>query len=127
MSYEKGKFRYSFFILLNDMNVLPQNWQIFIFYNPSLFEVTFFQRVLIWLQLKQVLLEGFLRKHRDASMTIATPKMELFVALLSSFQLLTNFTKTPNIGAMGFLNGSSRILQGILKFVLVIKLSIAEL
>ena len=38
MSYEKGKFRYSFFILLNDMNVLPQNWQIFIFYNPSLFE-----------------------------------------------------------------------------------------
>ena len=53
--------------------------------------------------------------------------MELFVALLSSFQLLTNFTKNPNIGAMGVLNGSSRILQGILKFVLVIKLSIAEL
>ena len=60
-------------------------------------------------------------------MTIATSKMELFVALLSSFQLLTNFTKNPNIGAMGVLNGSSRILQGILKFVLVIKLSIAEL
>ena len=128
MSYEKGKFRYSFFILLSDMNVLPQNWQIFIFYNLSLsLNVTLFQRVLIWLQLKQVLLEGFLRKHRDASMTIATSKMELFVALLSSFQLLTNFTKNPNIGAMGVLNGSSRILQGILKFVLVIKLSIAEL
>ena len=60
-------------------------------------------------------------------MTIATSKMELFVTLLSSFQLLTNFTKNPNIGTIGVLYGSSRILQGILKFVLVIKLSIAEL
>ena len=30
--------------------------------------------------------------------------MELFVALISSFQPLTNFTKNPNIGAMGVLN-----------------------
>ena len=34
----------------------------------------------------------------------AAAKMELFVALVSSFQLLTHFTKNPNIGAMGFLN-----------------------
>ena len=89
---------------------------------PLSLNVPLFQRVLIWLQLKQVLLECFLRKHRDGSMTIATSKMKLFVALLSSFQLLTNFTKNPNVGATGVLNGSSRILQGILKFVLVIKL-----
>ena len=31
--------------------------------------------------------------HRDLSRTIATSKTELFVALVSSFQLLTNFTK----------------------------------
>ena len=43
-------------------------------------------------------------KHRDASWTIAAAKMELFVALVSSFQLLTNFRKNPNIGAMGVLN-----------------------
>ena len=30
--------------------------------------------------------------------------MELFVELVSGFQPLTNFTKNPNIGAMGFLN-----------------------
>ena len=44
MSYEKGKFSYSFFILLthaDDMNSLPPNWQSFIFFfffHPSLFE-----------------------------------------------------------------------------------------
>ena len=30
--------------------------------------------------------------------------MELFVTLVSSFQPLTNFTKNPNLGAMGVLN-----------------------
>ena len=54
--------------------------------------------------MKQVALEGFLKKHRDVSMTIATSKMELFVSLVSSFQPLTNFTKNPNIGAIGVLN-----------------------
>ena len=43
--------------------------------------------------MKQVALEGFL-----------TAKVELFVALVSSFQPLTNFTKKPSIGAMGVLN-----------------------
>ena len=58
-----------------------------------------------------------------------TANIELFVALVSSFQQLTNFTKNLNIGAMGFLNPplASRILYPILKFVQVIKLSIVEL
>ena len=38
--------------------------------------------------------------------TIATAKMELFVALVRSFQLLTNFIKNFNIGAMGVPNTS---------------------
>ena len=63
--------------------------------------------------MKQIALEGFLKKHRDVSKTIATAKMELFVGLVSSFQPLTNFKKNPNIGAVG-------VLQ-------VIKLGIAEL
>ena len=54
--------------------------------------------------MKQVALEGFLKRHRDLSWAIATAKMELLVALLSRFQSLTNFTKNPNIGAMGILN-----------------------
>ena len=54
--------------------------------------------------MKQVASEGSLEKHRDAFGTIATAKMELFVALVGSFQPLTNFAKNPNIGAMGVLN-----------------------
>ena len=54
--------------------------------------------------MKQVALESFLKKRRDVSKTIATSKMELFMALVISFQPLTNFTKNPNIGAMGVLN-----------------------
>ena len=50
--------------------------------------------------MKQVALEGFLKKHRDVSKTIATAKMELFVALVS-IQSLINFPKNPNIGALG--------------------------
>ena len=56
--------------------------------------------------MKQVALEGFLKKHKDAFRTIPRDKMELFVALVSSFQPLTNFTKNPNIGAIGVLNAS---------------------
>ena len=44
------------------------------------------------------------KKHEDVSRTIATAKMELFMALVSSFQPLTNFTKDANIGATGVLN-----------------------
>ena len=35
------------------------------------------------------------KKDIDVSRTIATAKMELFVALVRSFQPLANFTKTP--------------------------------
>ena len=49
--------------------------------------------------------EGFLKKiHRDVSKTIATAKLELFVALFSSFQLLTDFTKNLNMNAIVVLN-----------------------
>ena len=54
--------------------------------------------------MKQAALEGFLKKHRKLSRTIAKAKIELFVALVCSFQLLTNFTKSLNVGAMGVLN-----------------------
>ena len=54
--------------------------------------------------MKQVALEGFLKKHRDVARTIATAKMEHFVALVSRFQLLTNFRKNHSIGAMGVIN-----------------------
>ena len=54
--------------------------------------------------MKQVALEAFLKKHRDVSTIIPTSKMELFVSLAISFHLLTNFTKNPNIDAMGVLN-----------------------
>ena len=48
--------------------------------------------------------KAFLKKHKDVSRTIMTAEIELFVALVSSFQTLTNFTKNPNVGAMGVLN-----------------------
>ena len=54
--------------------------------------------------MKQVALEGVLKKNKDLSRAIATAKMELFVVLVNSFQFLSNFTKNPNIGAMGVLH-----------------------
>ena len=46
---------------------------------------------------------SFLKKHRNISRTIAKVKIELLVALVCSFQLLTNFTKNLNVGAIGVL------------------------
>ena len=43
--------------------------------------------------MKQVVVEDFL-KNTGA---IATAKMEFFMTLVSSFKLLTNFTKNPNL------------------------------
>ena len=54
--------------------------------------------------MRQVALEGFQEKYRDVSRTIARARMGFLVELVSSFQLLTNFTKNPNIGAMGVVN-----------------------
>ena len=77
--------------------------------------------------MKQVALEGFRIKNRDVSKTIATSKMELFVTLVTNFQPLTNLTKNPQHRHYGSPKCASRILKRILKFVQVIKLSIAEL
>ena len=71
------------------------------FYYPSPFERDIFKRVFIWLHIlkyimKQVALEGFLKKkkkNRDVSKTIEKSNIELFVVLVISFQPLTNFTK----------------------------------
>ena len=55
--------------------------------------------------MKQVALEGFLKKKTQTlSRTITAAKMELFVASVSTFHPLTNFTKNPNIGALRVLN-----------------------
>ena len=54
--------------------------------------------------MEQVALACFREKHKDVSKAILTAKMELSVALVGSFPPLTNFTKNPNIGAMGVLN-----------------------
>ena len=54
--------------------------------------------------MKQVALEGFLKKNGGVSRTIATAKMELFKSLVCRFQPLTNTTKNPNTGAMTVLN-----------------------
>ena len=56
--------------------------------------------------MKQIGLEGCLKKQRHVFKTMATAVMELFVTLVSSFQPLTNFTKNSNIGAMGVVNAS---------------------
>ena len=74
-----------------------------------------------------VALEGWLKKYNDVSRTIATAMIELFVAIVNTFQLLTNFTKNSSIGAMGVLNAPLEYCKRILKFVQVIKLNIAEL
>ena len=54
--------------------------------------------------MKQIALTGFLKKHKAVSRTILPAKRKLFVALIKSFLPLTNFTKNPNICAMGVLN-----------------------
>ena len=54
--------------------------------------------------MKQIALAGFLKKQKNVSRTTLTAKMKLFVALISSFLPLTNFTKNPNIVAMEVLN-----------------------
>ena len=75
---------------------LPSSFERNIF-KASLFAYTYWNK--LWNRLHHmVTLEGFLKKiHRDVSKTIATAKLELFVALFSSFQLLTDFTKNLNI------------------------------
>ena len=49
--------------------------------------------------MKQGVLRSILEKHRGVCRTIATSKMEPLVALVSSFQLLTNSTKYAIVAA----------------------------
>lgn len=52
----------------------------------------------------QAVLKYVLKKHRDISRTIATSKKELSVALVSFFNLLTNFKKNSILGVTGVLD-----------------------
>ena len=50
--------------------------------------------------MKQAALEKFFEKYRlIQSQLSATPMMELFLALVSNFQLLPNFTKNSILGS----------------------------
>ena len=93
------------------MNYLPQSLEIFIFFSSislfepdinfkeSLFDCTYKNK--LWNKLH---LKVFYRKKKIVFRKILTAKMELFVALVSSFKPLTNFMKNPNLVAMGVMN-----------------------
>ena len=112
MLCKKRKFPFSFFTLLTQWHEFPapkltkidtQNWQ-----SLFLWMWHYFQRVLIWLHIlkwiiEQVAVDGFW-KSPDVSRTIAATRMELFVALVSSFQPPSNFTKNPYISPIGVPN-----------------------
>ena len=92
ISCEKGKFPYSFFILLTQWHKFstPKLTNFFYFYYPSPFEASLFSKspyltAHIRINYEFIALEGFLKNHRDMSRIIATAKIELFVALVSSF------------------------------------------
>ena len=113
MSCKKGKFLYSFFILLTQWHEFPApkltNFHIFIIPFPYLNVTLFPKRSYFTAHIKKIYETGcigrfFQKKQKDVSRTIATAKMELFVALVSSFHPLTNFTENPNIGAVGVLH-----------------------
>ena len=99
MSCKKGKFPYSFFIFrLNYMNAQPSN----LLLNGALFSKS--PHFAAQIKMKHVAMEGFLKRHRNVSMAIEISKMEIFLVLVNGSQPLTNFTKKPNIGAMGVPN-----------------------
>ena len=103
ISCEKRKLPYSFFILLNqwDEFIAPKLTDFHIFVislplNMRLFSKSPYLTAHIKI-MKEIALEDFLKKkkHIGVSRTIATAKMELFVALFSSFQPLNSFKKKP--------------------------------
>ena len=83
--FQKGKLPYFFFILLTPRHEFPapQIGKLSYFFHPSPFEP--YLTADIKKTVKQVELEGFLKKHRDVSSIIATTRMEYFVALVGSF------------------------------------------
>ena len=54
--------------------------------------------------MKQNALKCSLKIQRDVSRTIATFEMELFMALVSGFQVFTNFTKNSILVVTGVLD-----------------------
>ena len=102
-SSEKGQFLYSFLILLTHCHETPApkltNFPIFIT-TLSLNVILFPKNPCLTSHLKimkQPALYGFLKKKKktttEVSRTITTSKVEVFLALISNIQPLTNFTK----------------------------------
>ena len=96
MSCEKGKFPYSFFILLTQWYKFPAskltNFHIFIIHLPlnvTLFSKSRYLTVHIKINYAPLCIGRFSGKHRDVFTNIA---IEFIPALVSSFQPLTNFT-----------------------------------
>ena len=78
----------------------PSPFEPGIIFKESLFDCTYLKK--LWNSLHWKVFW----KNTDLSRTIATAKMDLFVALVCSFQPLSNFTKNASNGAMGILNVS---------------------
>ena len=109
MSCKKGKFPYSSFMLLTQWHQFPApkltNFHIFII--PLSLNLTLFSKSLYLtahVKLWNRLYWKVFWKNTDVSRNVAKVKIKVFVALVGRFQPLTNFTKNPNIGAMGVLN-----------------------
>ena len=104
----KGKFRYSLFILLIQWREFPalklttsHIYIILLSLNVTLFSKSLYLTVHIKTNYEKRCISRFSeKKHKGVFKTIATAKMELFVALSISFQRLTNFAKNPNISAV---------------------------
>ena len=64
--------------------------------------------------MKQVALTGLLKKNADVNKIIGTAKIKIFMALVGTFQPLTNFTKNCNIGAMKVLNAPLEVYNAFL-------------
>ena len=107
---QERKFPFSFFILLTQWHEFfaPKltNFHIFVMTLPL--NLTLFSKspyLTAHIKINETSCNGRLsEKHKDVSQTIATFKMVFFVALVRSFQSLTNFSRNHNIGAIGVLN-----------------------
>ena len=87
MSCKKGKFPYSFFILLTQRHesFAPKLTNFHIFINPLPFNVPIFSK-------SPYLIAHIKIKYETGCIGRFSAKMDSFVALVSSFQPLTNFT-----------------------------------
>ena len=109
MSCEKGKFPYCFLILLTQWHEFPSpeltNFHIFIIpfpLNVALFSKSPYLTVHIKINYETGCMGRFLKKHKNASRTIAAAKIELFETLASSVQLLVSFESRFSFYTMPF-------------------------